>query len=101
MLGDWVLDERENEPRRVQRIEKEWIDIHGNSLTPIRHIRPVPLTDEMLENNEIAFEFYDGYHFEIEKGMLTVNVGGIWFVHELQHALRLCGLDGMAETFKI
>ena len=86
-------------------------------------IRPIPLTSEILEKNGFEKQWQDNYeHFDddenlnitfhpknsnytngaydyidIEKGCLTINEMPIAFVHELQHALRLCGIEKTIE----
>lgn len=82
-----------------------------------RCITPIPLTPEILEKNDFEKQWQDNYEYfdddenlnitfhpkssnytngaydyiDIEKGCLTINEMPIAFVHELQHALRLCG----------
>lgn len=82
-----------------------------------RLIKPIPLTEEILKIN--GFEIlhtntsslveYNGYV------ILTKNQGDsayyfasyghykicIMYVHQLQHALRLCGLNELADNFKV
>ena len=70
-------------------------------------VDPIPLTAEILEKNGVkdsgalSYEFYDGYHVFLYAEKRTVHAGALWFVHELQHALRLCGLHDLADNFKI
>ena len=70
-------------------------------------IAPIPLTSEILEKNGVkdsgalSYEFYDGYHVFLYAEKRTVHAGALWFVHELQHALRLCGLHDLADDFKV
>lgn len=82
----------------------------------IEDIEPIHLTAEILEKNcwsstdenlytigiEKVYTFFE-YSFSAE--MLFINDGRIpkpiRYVHELQHALRLCGLDDLADNFKI
>lgn len=81
---------------------------------------PIPLTLEVLEKN--GFELRDGflyhriddkphhYDFKLKNGGVFTSEGytlecGIYlltirYVHELQHALRLCGLNDLADNFK-
>lgn len=81
-------------------------------------LAPFPLTAEILEKN--GFEYDHDYHswiydeFTINYGHLINEDEGdylfIWvadasmkltYVHELQHALRLCGLNELANNLKI
>jgi hypothetical protein len=72
------------------------------------NVEPIPLTPEILEKNEIDTVFktkYKGFYLEYhaEAGMIVLYVynngsfqpTGICFkyVHQLQHALRLCGIE--------
>lgn len=112
MIGDWVVI-NENHPdcpftRRV--------DI--GDLSFFTKFAPIPLTAEILEKN--WFEKYKMYHTLHEKqvrieyywhesrleiqpydGELWIRLAPLCFVHELQHALRLCGLKELADNFKI
>lgn len=69
-------------------------------------LTPIPLTPEILwkncESPDIV-EWYPehpttAYHIHIEQGYITID-GSIHYVHELQHALRLCGLKELADNF--
>lgn len=103
------------EPTRV------WLS-GGKTYTPIEHIEPIPLTPEILEKNGfvikkkwaqrgnfgdsplIMWHFEDNplplthdYKHELEihdnsTGKTHVEVP-CEYVHQLQHALRLCGID--------
>ena len=74
-------------------------------------IKPITLTHEILEENEWWFNVEDEWmHFEvnftIEKfngrfQCYDINQIKIDSVHELQHALRLCGLNELADNFKV
>lgn len=86
-------------------------------------IKPIPLTAEILEKNgfilhrktyilkwrgvEIHWRKTDGYasitapnNLKLE-GWCSISNGYFCYVHILQHALRLCGLDELADNFKI
>lgn len=64
-------------------------------------IHPIQITEEILKENNIEWEFYDCYHFEFKNRGVVVTLSGYPYVHELQHVLRLVGLDDMADNFKI
>ena len=92
--------------------EEDWPHVSTELLSPI------PLTSEILEKNGFEKQWQDNYEYfdddenlnvtfhpktsnytngaydyiDIEKGCLTINEMPIMFVHELQHALRLCGI---------
>ena len=84
-------------------------------------IEPIPLTDIILKKN--GFELRDNhyihriddkphhYDFKLKVGGVFASEGytlecGIYrltirYVHELQHLLRLCGLNELADNFKV
>jgi hypothetical protein len=84
----------------------------------LNDIAPIPLTTKILEKN--GFE-YDPYHhtwiydeftinyghliYEEEEDYLFIWVAGtsmkLTYIHELQHALRLCGLNELANNLKL
>ena len=92
-------------------------------------VRPIPLTPEILEKNGFEMFKYDGWvhyyrifgnsvipfvlHSMIGGEMLSQEVDifststntnrgiDVNYVHELQHALRLCGLNELADNFKL
>ena len=86
---------------------------------PLVNCSPIPLTPEILEKNgfiKVNSQRYDyGYpdtdcyvKVNPKKNMIHVNgrnansnLYSHSFVHELQRALRLCGLDELADNFKI
>ncbi len=78
---------------------------------------PIPLTAEILEKNEFINKLLV-ININTENGLLYVDNKGSFaieilfhnkaavcmaacYVHELQHALRLCGLNNLADNFKI
>ena len=82
-------------------------------------VKPIPLTPEILEKNgfiKVNSQRYDyGYpdtdcyvKVNPKKNMIHVNgrnansnLYSHSFVHELQRVLRLCGLDELADNFKV
>lgn len=73
------------------------------------NIEPIPLTAEILETNLIHFQYgypwyqRERYRHPDEFNIHIDNVTEVYvkYVHELQHALRLCGLNEIADSFKI
>jgi len=92
------------------------------------NITPVPLTPEILKKNGFGYVEGDEYstyhptHFYLgepqfcksmdlhigtyNKGIFWVNIRqntiyGIRYVHELQHALRMCGQNDLADNFSV
>lgn len=100
MIGDWVLDTRTGTPLRVNPFMAE---------LEVPEWNPIPLTTEILEKNGLPIDSY-GCCFKEDKCMMleiSVEEDGIYwtinyneygilkleYVHELQHALRLCKVD--------
>lgn len=100
MLGDWVLDTRTKNPLRVNPFMAEM---------EVPEWEPIPLTPEILEKNGLANDYYGSYFKEDEHMLLEISISedciswtincheyGILkleYVHQLQHALKLCGID--------
>lgn len=102
MIGDWVKLSKGNwsENRQVGLIDIEMI------AESVYLAEPIPLTAEILEKNGFVYNaipFVDGW----EQFGLTLYRGGngyridcginvsliIDYVHQLQNALRLCGIE--------
>ena len=109
----------------------QWYISFACSATLFRayEFEPIPLTPEILEKNGFEMFKYDGWvhyyrifgnsaipfvlHSMIGGEMLSQEVGifststdtncgiEVNYVHELQHALRLCRLNKLAENFKV
>ena len=122
MLGDWVLDTEfeRNEPDRIGIVEDDgrvWLK-NRRCYQSVTTCEPIPITPEILEKN--GFELRpDGWLWckeEIEdqnyifiqfrKGCdgirncelnyihcVRATFKQICYVHQLQHALRLCGIN--------
>lgn len=58
-------------------------------------LEPIPLTPEILEKNGFKAELGPGGRFVLEINGLcvTVQFSAIDYVHELQNALLLCGIE--------
>lgn len=80
----------------------------------LEDITPIPLTPEILEKNGWNEETHCFYNEDTmceldlrmdNGGYVWINGGvvvcSIYYVHELQHALRLCGLNDIADNFKV
>ena len=104
MIGDWVRIHSDICPERVS-ILKFGVDVN---------CEPIPLTAEILEKNGFkekgvfycldTFDYYGLYICEITESIWRVqfynhecsafdSIICVGYVHELQHALRLCGID--------
>ena len=121
MIGDWVLIN--NIPHKIQAIDSIDTEIQANDelyfVGEDRYhsedkVEGVPLTTEIFEKNEwkhngifmvtivnenTYFHWTDKYGatlFQNKYYMCDCN-----YVHTLQHALRLCGFNELANNFKI
>lgn len=122
MVGDWVRNDL-GETQRVVELRKEGAMLSYNDIYQYDDIQPIPLTLEILEKNgfeKLDFSHFqigdrrlvldadgrwDGplsWHWVVTemdtnaKGqpvVLDYYVATINYVHELQHALILCGID--------
>lgn len=114
MVGDWVLDG--TQIAQITSITYGGvIETTAHEFSNIEVIEPIPLTAEILEKNGfdcsdeevVRYNFTDGDyqgHFSLRR-MYSVNTPNGWsffafnvltiidYVHELQHALKLCGID--------
>lgn len=116
----YTTDGRENvKTFRISQIENElgeyyvWGNGFGRMCFPER-LEPIPLTPEILEKNFgeainggyfEGDEFYELFIIEVTDGTWIIKHDNIEFsniprqqvmvsyVHELQHALRLCGIE--------
>ena len=74
-------------------------------------VKPIPLTAKILKKNGWWYGIediwlHDGVSFCIEKWngkfqCYDISQIKLDSVHQLQHALRLCGLDELADDFKV
>ena len=125
MIGDWVKIKGHLDCDKVREIARDenmqWYISFACSASLFRtyEFEPIPLTPEILEKNgfiKVNSQRYDyGYpdtdcyvKVNPKKNMIHVNgrnansnLYSHSFVHELQRALRLCGLDELANNFKI
>lgn len=123
---DWVLIN--NTPHKIQAIDSidaeiladdELYYVGEDRYRSEDKIEGIPITPEILENNgfiKVNSQRYDyGYpdtdcyvKVNPKKNMIHVNgrnansnLYSHSFVHELQRALRLCGLNELADNFKV
>ena len=112
MIGDWVRNDL-NQVEKVFELRETQAMLSYNDLYDYDDLEPIPLTGEILEKNR--FEKQDDGWYKItleEENLIGVqpfeNVNWIFganvfpniiehlnilYVHELQHALRLCGVE--------
>jgi len=112
MVGDWVLwKNKKVQIARVGGIVYSFghIDVtlaHCNDeglleTHDIKSISPIPLTEEILKNNFpdptdglTWFPEEGGFNCHTYVPKCEINAFGLFkYVHQLQNALRLCGID--------
>ena len=115
-IGDWASLHDTGEFYQVTEIDEEFIRLGYAHECYYKEVEPIPLTAEILEKN--GFEIYKdtynkiGYHYVEHKlvifvhfndkktevdiysqnDSLNISTSDV-YVHTLQHALRLCGID--------
>ena len=111
MINDWVqvpclIDNVEHYDAwcKVKQLRDCDLDVIGFKELKYNEIVPIPLTTEILEQNgfervngdyQDVFYVYDGIELLIDDGYTLFGQCKmqIMYVHELQHALRLCGIN--------
>ena len=116
MIRDWVL--HDGEPYQIRQLGIYGVNRDGEDYPAVcvgkpkgigliierNEISPIPLTDEILEQNgfervngeyQDVFYVYDGIELLIDNGYTLFGQCKmpIKYVHELQHVLRLCGIN--------
>ena len=115
MLGDWVSSRGKKE--KVTSIYDGFICTDSFEDSHDYFFEPIPLTAEILMANGFKKGSYvGGYYSELspfrvycdgkdECSFSTLFDDEIHFtcsyVHQLQHALRLCGVPDLADNFKV
>lgn len=124
-IGDYALAKPSMMLIKVAAVHHKKVGYHAvtHKLNWVRMdlLEPIPLTLEILERN--GFELRNGflyhriddkphhYDFKLENGGVFTSEGytlqcciyhlTIRYVHELQHALRLCRLNDLADNLKL
>ena len=120
MIGDWVMNTHNQKPEHVYEIRERMVMLDYNDLYDYNEIEPIPITPEILEKNGFAhcepqgYNLYvkdkngaglynilwqgESYNYDLEIAAYTYPFGefnkrNIKYVHQLQHALRLCGIE--------
>lgn len=125
MIGDWVFNKHHNKPIQLTAYDyfthshKDGVQSFEGILNPHptvgRDLEPIPLTEEILKlNGFIHKETMDEWWHEEYDPVWGMRLSDfeltdefkfgrakITYVHELQHALRLCGLNDLADNFKV
>lgn len=121
MIGDWVLIN--NTPHKIQAIDSIDAEIQADDklyyVGEDRYhsedkVEGVPITPEILKKNgwkdaEFWCEYQDGNNtIQCCPPDMRGKINGIEiehfkceYVHQYQHLLRLCGLDELADNFKV
>lgn len=114
MIGDWIWDVEDRKPYQMTPLMVCGLIEHKENE---ERVQPVPLTTEILEKNGFMDKGKVCYQ-EMAKGLLYARnensysisilfqnkaavVMTTQYVHELQHALRLCGLTELTENFQV
>ena len=115
MVGDWVYNTHNRQNEQVAEIGSGLVMLEYNDLYEYDEIEPIPLTPEILEKNGWVKNLYSAESYdneELECLSLWVGEDGknkwwwhvgvelvtpINYVHELQHALRLCEIEKEVE----
>ena len=117
MVGDWCCD-KHGFPMQITTVSDDYAyaTFEGNEGDPWEfddkddQPQPIILTPEILEKNGWWYDvedmwLHDEVDFGIErwKGFQCYNISQIKLdsVHQLQQTLRLCGLNELADNFKI
>lgn len=113
MFGDWVIVYEKAMPvkARVEGVFERGATVLGRvRIADHGFMEPIPLTPEILEKNGFEIDFEDGSLIWVDEQDVTEVVWGgtiltihganghleldtCMYVHELQHALRMCGVD--------
>ena len=123
MIDDWVINTEfgKNKMGQVEIVEltRVWLR-NCNTYVPCEFIKPIPLTQEILEKNgfevqdqgggrkdvwtgfdidceediEIEFQYNVPVYLKIDGGYKGeyYTSSDIKYIHELQHAMRLCNI---------
>lgn len=114
VTADWLVDMVRSE-EKDRRIAESGITIPDGQLY-IGDAKPIPLTPEILKANgwkwrkkglisSMRLFDEDGHSIMTLTYGNIMSIGGheikVQYVHELQRALRCCGLNDIADNFKI
>lgn len=110
MIGDWFFNKNTGKYQQVHPHFFGQVSRQVNEKTDLDlglwfNVFPIPITPEILEKNGWTYNDVDKVFYPAQlRGELPYIVGmnGVFrvrdfceirYVHELQHALRLCGID--------
>ena len=106
MIGDWVYNTHNKQNEQVVEVGSNCVMLAYNDLYAFDEIEPISLTPKILEKNGFVDEMSnyayrtDNYNvcYYCADERLSINKYGAildvhcFYVHQLQHALRLCGI---------
>lgn len=122
MQFDWVCLENDPTPRQVDFIRTGEVGLYWNKIVTPPYINPIPLTPEILEKNgfvankhvypypyyeyintkdklKVGLAFSRGNRTSYKEPWVYIDSEYVFvehlpciYVHQLQHALRLCGI---------
>lgn len=110
MIGDWVCTEHDSTPRQIDWIRTGEVGLFWNKVVTPPYLVPIPITLEILEKNGFTVEWDEDVKLMVS-GMIRIEIGNnykrfsdgkmyfrgvlapIYYVHQLQHAIRLCGIE--------
>ena len=119
MAGDWVClkdDIKCELPLKIDGVLTNDISLEGEGFLGGAEglIRPIPITPEILVRNgwketQYWYEYQDGKNtIQCCLPDMRGRINGIEieyfkceYVHQYQHLLRLCGLNELADNFKV
>ena len=119
MIGDWVYNKHHGKNIRLKPYDfftHTHNEFGEQELAPFakptigKDLEPIPLTDVILRKNGFQYfhknfcslSYDHPFKLEMEQWPDENGLGGLWticgiieirFVHQLQHALRLCGIN--------
>lgn len=119
MIGDWALSTKNNRTYQIDSIIMYGIQgaILRGDTSINNHFEPIPLTDNILKINGFKcrqtyacprYSWIDDKGHKLisflrDRDGYEMQVGGqrvrLLYVHQLQHALRLCRLNMLADNF--
>lgn len=117
MVGDYVsLNNLKHTTVKISKLDNKSATLYDgkNYMTfNYEYFSPIPLTEELLELNNFVKSRFNEFRFQYtiknklylkdwhDKWFIYNDTLEIRYVHELQHLLRLCGEDEIADKFKV
>lgn len=108
MIGDWVYIKEYPSIAQPMQVKKE------HFVRSLVEFEPIPLTTEIIEKNGFEknrdygyfigqtnsgyYIYFDNNYLSIQAGYDAIEFAWCEYVHELQHALKLCGIT---KTIKV